>query len=374
MEKNTECLFKPFKLAGLELNNRIVMAPMTRMASPNHVPNDQVVEYYRRRAAGNVGLIITEGTCINHKASNGYSNVPSFFGEDALAGWAKVVKAVHAEGGKIAPQIWHVGSVRKAKEGPEQGVPPYSPSGLLTPDVKVGVEMTQTDIDEVVAAYAQAAKDAQRLGFDAVEIHGAHGYLIDQFFWAGTNQRTDKYGGLMANRQRFALEVITAVRAAVTEDFPVIFRWSQWKLQDYKARLVENSVELAEFIEPLSEAGVDIFHCSTRRFWEPEFENSDLNLAGWVKKITGKPTISVGSVGLDSDFLSRSETLGKDVLFDSAELKGIDELIARMSANEFDLIAVGRALISNPDWVRKVAKGDFSTLKPYNQEDVAALV
>ncbi len=371
---NPQTLFRPFQLGSLSLSNRIVMAPMTRMASPNHIPDDDVVEYYRRRAAGGVGLIITEGTIINHKASNGYPQVPAFYGDKALAGWKKVVEAVHAEGGKIAPQIWHVGSAREPGTPPDPQVPAYSPSGLASPGVKNGVAMTQDDIDEVVAAYGEAARNAQALGFDAVEIHGAHGYLIDQFFWEGTNQRDDHYGGSMENRERFAVEVIRAVRAAVTDDFPVLFRWSQWKLQDYSARLVNTPEELDAFLQPLSEAGVDIFHCSTRRFWEPEFEGSNLNLAGWTKKLTGKPAITVGSVSLSSDFLNRSESLSKDVLFDSAGHADIDNLVSRMEAGEFDLVAVGRALISNPDWANRVRHGEVDELKPYDKDDAQSLL
>ena len=115
-------LFKPFESENLSLTNRIVMAPMTRSFSPGNVPNDLNVEYYRKRAAGGVGLIITEGTCVGHKAANGYPNIPFIHGDEALAGWKKVVDAVHAEGGKIMPQLWHVGSVRRPGTEPDETV------------------------------------------------------------------------------------------------------------------------------------------------------------------------------------------------------------------------------------------------------------
>ena len=113
MTSPVKALFEPFRLGNLELPTRVVMAPMTRSFSPGGVPNSKVIEYYRRRAAAGVGLIITEGTTVNHPAANGYPNVPRFYNEDALAGWKKVVDAVHAEGGRIVPQLWHVGNVRK---------------------------------------------------------------------------------------------------------------------------------------------------------------------------------------------------------------------------------------------------------------------
>ncbi len=362
---NATSLLRPFESDKLTLRNRVVMAPMTRASSPGNVPHAGNIEYYRRRAAEGVGLIVTEGTCIGHKAANGYTNVPYFYGDEPLAGWAKVVEAVHAEGGKIAPQLWHVGGIRRAgTEGPEPELPGYSPSGMVIPGKVTGHAMTVEDIEETVAAFVQGAVDAQRLGFDAIEIHGAHGYLIDQFFWPGTNQRDDQYGGSMANRQRIAIEIVEGIRAACGDSLPIIFRFSQWKQQDYTARLCETPDELDAFLQPLVAAGVDIFHCSTRRFWEPEFEGSDLNLAGWTRKLTGKTAITVGSVSLNSDFLPEDGTAN----FKSGNAASIDNLVARMDNDEFDLVAVGRALIANPDWVQHLTNGTLEQLAPYSAE------
>ena len=356
-------LFSPFSLGNMSLSNRVLMAPMTRSMSPGNVPNDDVVEYYRQRAEGGVGLIITEGTCVGHKAASGYPNVPMCAGEAALAGWKKVIDAVHAEGGKIAPQLWHVGGIRKPGVEPGGDLPGYSPSGMAFPGKVTGHAMTQEDINETVEAFVQAAVDAERIGFDAIEIHGAHGYLLDQFFWEGTNHRDDQYGGSLENRVRFAVEIVKGIRAKVSADFPVIFRFSQWKQQDYSARLCETSEELGVFLHYLVDAGVDIFHCSTRRFWEPEFKGSDLNLAGWTKKLTGKPTITVGSVSLNADFLPE----GGDVAFKDGEIASLDNLVKRLDADEFDLVAVGRALIANPDWANKVKDDQLSELTPFNK-------
>ena len=363
MKTNTNALFAPITINTLHLKNRIVMAPMTRQYSPGNIPNDFVVNYYKNRAKGGVGLIITEGTCVGHKAANGYENVPYIYGKDALTGWKKVVEAVHGEGGRIMPQLWHVGSVRKLGQEPDPNVPGFGPSGLTSPGKKRCETMTEQDIEDVIAAFAQAAKDAKEIGFDGIEIHGAHGYLIDQFFWEGTNERTDKWGGSLANRSRFAIEVIKAIRAAVGKDFPILFRWSQWKQQDYTAKLVTTPAELERFIIPLSEAGVDVFHCSTRRFWEPEFEGSTLNLAGWVKKITGKPTITVGSVGLDGDFIDEDTKSFRD-----SQPTNLDGLLERLNADEFDMVAVGRALIANPNWSDLIKNGLFEDIKPYTKD------
>ncbi|MEO0369048.1 MAG: NADH:flavin oxidoreductase, partial [Pseudomonadota bacterium] len=354
-------LLTPFKIGSLELKNRVCMAPMTRNKSPNNVPGDDVVEYYRKRAEGDAALIITEGTCPGHLAASGYPDVPFFDGEDALAGWQKVIDAVHNEGGKIAPQLWHVGAFRRPGIEPGGDLPGYSPSGMLVPGKVVGHVMTQADIDETIAAYARAAKNAERLGADAVEIHGAHGYLIDEFFWAGTNQREDHYGGSMENRGRFAVEVIQAVRDSVSDDFPIILRWSQWKQQDFSARLATTPQELEAFLLPLSDAGVDIFHASQRRFWETEFDDSNLNLAGWCKKITGKPSMTVGSVSLDADFIPEKGSAD----FKEAGIASLDELYERLGNDEFDLVAVGRAMIANPNWAKKVAENRVEELVAY---------
>ena len=362
-------LFESFTSSGLSLKNRTVMAPMTRTFSPNYIPTQDVADYYRRRAEGDVGLIITEGTFISHKAANGYERVPAIYGEEALAGWKNVVEAVHKAGGKIAPQLWHVGSVRKAGIGPDKEVPAYSPSGLFKPGAPNGVAMSQADIDEVVASFAQAALDAKNIGFDAIEVHGAHGYLVDQFFWEGTNQRTDGYGGSLENRTRFGVEIVKAIRAAVGGDFPIIFRFSQWKQQDYNAKLCQTPEELTIFLGLLSDAGVDIFHASTRRFWLPEFEGSDLNLAGWTKKLTNKPVITVGSVGLDSDFTGE----GSMDLSGTSNPTGIDGLLDRLNNDEFDLVAIGRALLVDPNWVNKIKEQKEDEIAPFNKEALAKL-
>jgi 2,4-dienoyl-CoA reductase-like NADH-dependent reductase (Old Yellow Enzyme family) len=362
-------LFRPFTLGPLELANRIVMAPMTRNMSPNNVPNERNVEYYRRRAAGGTGLIFTEGTCVNHIAANGYPDVPYFWGEERLAGWRAVADAVHAEGGKIAPQLWHCGGMRRKGTAPEGDVDGFTPSGMNVPGKINRHVMTRDDIQDVIRAFAEGARDAKACGFDAVEIHGAHGYLLDQFLWEGTNQRDDEYGGSIEKRGRFVVEIIRACREAVGPDFPISLRYSQWKQQDYDARLATSPGELEEILLPFVDAGVDIFHCSQRRFWEPEFEGSDLNLAGWTRRITGKPTITVGSVSLDADFIPAPG----EMTFKEADPASLDELLRRLENDEFDLVAVGRALIANPEWATLVRDGETSGLHSFRKEMLADL-
>jgi 2,4-dienoyl-CoA reductase-like NADH-dependent reductase (Old Yellow Enzyme family) len=366
VSKNVDALFNPFSLKGLSLNNRIVMAPMTREFSPDGIATSQVADYYRRRAQGGTGLIITEGTTINDPVATMGERIPRVHGEQSLAGWKKTVEAVHGVGGKIMPQLWHVGMARKPGKAPYPELPSVGPSGLLAPGKQVAEPMSLAQIETVISGFASAAADAMRIGFDGIEIHGAHGYLLDQFFWSGTNQRTDEWGGSMANRSRFAVEIVKRIRAATTPDFPIVFRFSQWKQQDYSARLAETPQLLEAFLTPLSDAGVDIFHCSTRRYWESEFESEGLNLAGWTKKITGKPTITVGSVGLNEDFFSAFAGKGSGT-------RSIDDLIERMDKGEFDLVAVGRALLQDPNWANKIRDNKHNELEQYSGEALTTL-
>ncbi|MGW3511065.1 NADH:flavin oxidoreductase [Streptomyces sp. NPDC000994] len=359
-----EILSRPVTLNGLTVPNRIVMAPMTRMFSPGGVPGEDVLSYYARRAAAGVGLIVTEGTYVGHDSAGQSDRVPRFHGEEQLAGWAKVAEAVHAAGGTIVPQLWHIGMVRRPGQQPFPDAPAVGPSGLRIGESEVtGRAMTRTDLDDVIGAFAEAAAAAERIGFDGVELHGAHGYLLDQFLWTGTNRRTDAYGGDPVARTKFAAEIVAAVRESVSPGFPVLFRYSQWKQEAYDARLAETPEELEAILSPLAAAGVDVFHASTRRYWLPEFEGSDLNLAGWTKKLTGKQVISVGSVGLDGDFIKAFQGEG-------AELGSLDNLLDRLERDEFDLVAVGRALLQDPEWAAKALGGRFEELKPY---DAAAL-
>jgi 2,4-dienoyl-CoA reductase-like NADH-dependent reductase (Old Yellow Enzyme family) len=369
---NVDALFQPFHLKGLSLKNRIVMAPMTRSFAPNGVPGENIAAYYQRRAEGEVGLILSEGTVINRPASRNDANIPFFHGDEALKGWKKVIDEVHAAGGKMGPQLWHTGSVVSFLTDWVPESPVESPSGLIAPGEPRGEAMSDETIADTIAAFAQAAADAKRLGFDVAEIHGAHGYLIDQFFWAGTNQRTDAYGGAtLKQRSRFAAEVVKAMREAVGPGFPLILRVSQWKQQDYSARLAPTPQEMTDWLLPLVEAGVDILHCSQRRFWEPEFPEIDgesgLNFAGWAKKLTGAATISVGSVGLSGDFMSAFAG-------ESSHPASLDKLIERLERNEFDLIAVGRALLSDPHWVTKIRTGNQAALKDFTAEALRELV
>lgn len=215
-------LFDPITVGDMTLPNRIAMAPLTRNRSPGNFPNDLNVIYYEQRATA--GLLITEGTPITQQGQ-GYAQVPGLYTPEALEGWKRVTSAVHKAGGHIAAQLWHVGRVSHTSLQPN-GAKPVAPSAiraksktyLISKDgTGAFVETSEprslelSEIPGIIEDYRRAARDAIDAGFDAVEIHAANGYLIDQFLRAGSNHRTDAYGGSIENRTRFGLEVVEAI-------------------------------------------------------------------------------------------------------------------------------------------------------------------
>jgi len=358
-------LLSPVSVAGLKLRNRLVMAPMTRAFSPDGIPGDDVAAYYARRASS-LGLLITEGTYVDESAG-GFDRVPRFFGEQSLAGWRKVAAAVHSAGGAIFPQLWHIGAQRRPGSPPFPDAPVISPSGLDPAGAAVAEPATEAALEGVAAAFARAAAEAKAAGFDGIELHGAHGYLLDQFHWPVTNRRADGYGGDIAGRVRLSAQIAAAVRAATGPRFPIAFRFSQWKGSDYNARIADDPAELDAFLTPLAEAGVSIFHVSTRRYWLPAFAGSDRTLAGWTKHLTGLPVIAVGSVGVSAPFRGTADEAGQP----SLTLAPLVELIER---GEFDLVALGRAVLADPEWASKVAAGRLADIRPYAKSADAVLL
>ncbi|MGK5685495.1 12-oxophytodienoate reductase [Actinoplanes sp. URMC 104] len=324
-------LVEPVTVAGLPLSSPFVMAPMTRERSPHGVPTPEVAAYYRRRAENGVGLVITEGVLIGHRSAGHQSAVPRLTPGAAEAGWRRVTGEVHDAGGRIAAQLWHLGSRRE----PIDGYPAWTPR-----------TMSGGDFDAVLRAYAESARVAVRAGFDAVEVHAAHGYLLDEFLWHVSNPTRA--------RRLFPAEVIRAIRAEIPSCMPLIVRFSQFKERDHDARIAETPGELGMILEAFREAGADVLHASQRRFWEPTFAGSDLNLAGWARRLTGLPSITVGSVGLTRDFVSSGR---------------MRELLERRQRGEYDLIALGRVLLGNPAWVRLVAAGRLDEIRDYHKSD-----
>jgi 2,4-dienoyl-CoA reductase-like NADH-dependent reductase (Old Yellow Enzyme family) len=362
-------LFTPFTVGNLTLPNRIVMPAMGLAACDDGAPDDEHAAYYARRASGGAALVMTEGVYIDHPSSGDNPLLGRFHGEAAIEGWRNVAARVHAAGGYVMPELWHVGLIPLVSDVMAGGEPVYreelgqvSPSGYMAPGRKVTQGMDKAAIDAVIHAYGRGAELAVQLGFDGVEVHGGHGYLVDQFLWSETNQRSDEYGGSPEARGRFGAEVVAEIRRRVGPGFPIVMRVSQWKTIDYDARIATEPAELERLLQPMADAGVDLFDCSQRRFWEPVFAGSDLNWAGWVKKVTGKPTMTVGSIGLDCD-MQASLGIGQEA---GCNLASLDDLARRFDRGEFDLVGVGRAIIAEPDWAKIVRAGEFDRLKPFS--------
>lgn len=366
MSATTDILFTPFTSENLDLKNRIVMAPMTRSFSPGNIPGEDVAAYYRRRAEGDVGLILTEGVSTNETTASGTPNVPNIVSDAAKAGWKKVVDGVHGADGKIGIQLWHEGPYRNPEKTPHPEIPSWSASGVKVPGKAIWEPMSDAEIETAITEFVDAAVAAKGLGFDAVEFHGAHSYLIDSFFWDQTNLRDDKWGGDWKGRTRFACEIIRRTREKVGADYPLIIRLSQWKQQDFAAKTAASPQEMEQWLAPLVEAGIDIFHMSQRRFWEPAFEGTSLNDAGWARKVTGKPAISVGSVGLTGEFIA---AYGGE----TSEPASLDRLVEMMDREEFDLIAVGRALLQDPEWAVKIREGRTGDLQNFTKDALGKL-
>jgi 2,4-dienoyl-CoA reductase-like NADH-dependent reductase (Old Yellow Enzyme family) len=377
-------LFEQIEIRSVRLRNRIVMAPMTRSFSPRGVPGEDVAAYYRRRAEGETGLLITEGVGVDHPAALGDAgldedDLPQMYGEQALAGWRRVVEGVHEANGVIFPQLWHQGVMRKAGTGPNPHAPSCRPSGIWGPTGRTNslaaddvaalavptAPMTDSEIGEVIAAYGRSARNAVDVGFDGIAIHGAHGYLPDNFLWEETNQRSDRWGGDRRRRSQFAVEVVKAIRAAAGPVKPVIFRFSQWKQQDFRARLANTPQELEETLGPMADAGVDVFDASVRYFNRAEFEGSPLNLAGWAKKVTGKLSMAVGGIGLNKGYYDSKREGVSEAAY------SFEALMERFTRGEFDLVEVGRSLLHDPQWTRKVRLGE--ELSPFSEESLKLL-
>lgn len=223
---STPHLFQPISVGTTNLKHRVVMAPLTRFRSPNHVPNNLVAEYYGQRASVEGTLLISEATLISPEAG-GYDNVPGIWSQDQIAGWNKVTDAIHAKGSKFFLQLWSLGRLAKPEVLEREGLAYISASNVPLKDTQPPRPITREEISDHIRMYANAAKNAIAAGADGVEIHNANGYLLDQFLRENSNTRVDEYGGSIENRARFTLEVVDAVVAAVGAD-KVGIRLSPW--------------------------------------------------------------------------------------------------------------------------------------------------
>ncbi len=345
-----ENLFQPFKLNDtITLNNRVAMAPLTRcMADENLVPTDAMVEYYGRRA--DAGLIITEATQISADAQ-GYPNTPGLYTAEQIQGWRKVTDRVHQNGGRIFAQIWHTGRVAHpsffggdsvlapSALGVEGTVPRMRHLNYITP-----TPATKSDIKRLVADFQQAAINAIEAGFDGIEIHGANGYLVDQFLHYSSNQRDDEYGQTPENMSRFALEVVDAISEAIGADRTGL-RLSPGGYFNIEPDARDRQV----FDYLLAELETrDLAYLHVGIFDDAQvFEHLDGTASQYMRKHYGKTLMGVGGFSAET---------GAQAIQDG----------------KFDLLAIGRPFIANPDYIQKVKAQQ--PLVEYSEEMLTTLV
>ena len=360
-------LLAPLQVRGLRLRNRFVLPGMQRWWCVEGAPDHRLRDYYRRRALGGTGLVISESCGIDHPSA---TKNPTFarMGSDTREAWRACVDGVHEAGSAMFMQLWSQGAVNYG--GDAESNPDFvalSPSGVSHPGGEsFGRAATEAELRGIKDAFVQGALDAGEIGADGVELHAAHGFLLDQFLWSGTNLRTDRYGGpSITDRATFVAEVTQAVRAATGPDFVISVRISQWKESDYDAKVVEEPRELEQLVTMLRAAGADIFHMSTRRFWTPEWDGSDLGLAGWAKSFTDAPVIAVGSVGLDVDVMASLNGEASQ----STGGRRIAELTRRFERGDFDLVSVGRSQIGDPEWIAKMTGHRIGDIRAFCADD-----
>ena len=356
-------LFAPLQIRSITLPNRFVLPAMQRGWARDGQPLPKLATYYAGCVRGGVGLVISESCGVDHPAvtSNRFA---SLMNESTCDAWARCVDAVHEAGGLMLIQLWHEGSFREDAE-----VRSVTASGLSAPGMPNGKAATREELEELKEAFVRSALLAERIGADGIEVHCAHGYLLDQFLWHGTNVRDDGYGGPeMSDRVRFPAEVVAAVRETIDPNHILSVRFSQFKSLDFSARMAETPEELGVMLDAFRAAGADVFHASARRFYRPAWPGSQLTLAGWTKSLTDLPVIAVGSVGLSNDvydsILSDEETCATGPA-------GVQELLRRFEGGEFDLVSVGRSVIGDPEWILKVRDGRYDEIRTFTKDDIA---
>lgn len=339
---------------GLSLPNRFALAPMTRTsAEADGTPSQLMSDHYEAYARGGFGLVITEGVYTDALASQGYANQSGIVSRAHVDGWKPIIERVHSAGSKIFVQLMHAGAQFQANHYSDQ---PLAPSAVAPKGAPLGFYGDQTewktskamddqDIEAMKSGFVSAALNAREAGFDGIELHGANGYLLNEFLSTYFNRRDDQYGGSLENRLRVVVDVVTAVRKAVGADYPVGIRLSQVTVTDPEYQLPEGQDGFQAIVEAVRAAGADFIHTTDGHVNRQNFAHGDKSLADVVADVEGIELIING---------------------------GIDETNCQELANRFPqaLMAVGKKALANPDFVQRLQDGraqddlDFAMLQP----------
>jgi len=334
MVSTSSNIFSPYKIGSISLKNRLSVAPMTRVsANEDGSVGPLMKDYYQSFSHGGFGLIITEGIYTDKHYSQCYRFQPGLTDEVQVNGWREITNAVHKHGTKIIAQLMHAGALSQYNKHNDHNAAPSTikPLGREMTfyygegEYSVPKTMNKADITNVIKGFVNAAKLAQRSGFDGVEIHGANGYLLDQFITVYTNKRTDEYGGKLVNRLRIYNEIITEIRKAVGQDFIIGVRFSQAKVNDPEYKWPEKEVDAKYIFQATKRFGVDYIHTTELMAKDPAFEES-LSLAKLAKRYGNTPVIANGGIRNKSD---------AKLLIDS---------------NQADIISLGKIALANPNW------------------------
>ena len=346
-----DTLFSQFPIKGHTLKNRIGLAPMTRMSAiKDSVPRQDVLDFLVRRADNGAAIVYTEAIVTDYESAQGYPGQARILTQRQIDAWRPVVKAVQDRGALAIMQMFHCGRVAWGEINPANRVIAPSPVSPKQDNPLTGKpypkpdEMSRFDIGHVITGFVETALGAVEAGFDGIEIHGAHGYLISNFLSAYSNQRTDQYGGTVENRFRFAKEVLQAVYQAIPDDRLLFFRLSNWGVADMEVSLFKDRNEWQEMIRLLSQEPIDAISVSTYRYKDKAFD-TDMTMARLTREATDLPMMICGQIH--------------------------DRASAEDALRDADIVLSAKSMLLNPNWVEDVRSGKKLPLHKSQEADVA---
>jgi 2,4-dienoyl-CoA reductase-like NADH-dependent reductase (Old Yellow Enzyme family) len=344
-------LFSPFILKGFELKNRIGVAPMTRMSSPaDSIPRQDVFDFLVCRAKNGAAIVYTEAIVTDYESAQGYPKQARLVTQRQIDAWKTVVREIQKEGAVAIMQMFHCGRMAWPEINPvnrviaPSSITPKQDNPLTGAPYPKPDEMSHFDIQHVILGFVETAKGAVEAGFDGIEIHGAHGYLINNFLSSYSNQRTDEYGGSVENRYRFAHEIINAVRKVVSEDRLLTFRISNWGVADMEVSLFDSKSEWQQIIQFLSKEPIDAISVSTYDYSASVF-GTNQNMAQITREVTDLPIMICGKI--------------------------FDRPSAEDALKSADIVLSAKSLLLNPNWVEDIRAGKQLPLYKSEEANIA---
>ena len=347
----SDSLFSPFKIKNFNLKNRIGVAPMTRMSSPgDSVPRRDVLDFLVRRAQKGAAIVYTEAIVTDYESAQGYPKQARLVTQRQIDAWKPVVKAIQQEGAVAIMQMFHCGRMAWPEVNPAgrviapSAITPKQDNPMTGSPYPLPDAMTQFDIDHVINGFVETARGAVEAGFDGIEIHGAHGYLINNFLSSYSNQRTDAYGGSVEKRYRFAHEVIEAVRKVVPRERLLTFRISNWGVAAMEVSLFDSKAEWQQIIKLLSAEPIDAISVSTYGYSDKAF-GTDQNMARITREVTDLPIMICGKI--------------------------YDRASADDALQDADIVLSAKSILLNPNWVEDIRAAKELPLYPSQEANIA---